>query len=131
MLQYLLVLAVLATALYAISQPLLTARRASAIASDDVRALEAARDSKLQEIRDAEMDMRTGKLSDEDYQSIDNTLRSEAVQILERLDDAVAHEDAVRAQEAAEEAPARRGSPVDSAQIEVERAADDRLGSAP
>ncbi len=63
MLQYLLVLAVLAIALYAISQPLLSARRASAIASDDVRALEAARDSKLQEIRDAEMDMRTGKLS--------------------------------------------------------------------
>ncbi len=123
MLQYLLVLAVLAIALYAISQPLLSARRASAIASDDVRALEAARDSKLQEIRDAEMDMRTGKLSDEDYQSIDGALRSEAVQILERLDDAVAHEDAVRAEEAAGADAARPGASVDSV--------DEQLPSAP
>jgi type II secretory pathway component PulM len=124
MLQYLLVLVILAIALYAISQPLLTARRASAIASDDVRALEAARDSKLQEIRDAEMDMRTGKLSDEDYQTIDSTLRSEAVQVLERLDDAVANEDAVRAAEAAGDVSALAAAPVDSA-------ADDRLPSAP
>jgi type II secretory pathway component PulM len=123
MLQYLLVLAVLAIALYAISQPLLSARRASAIASDDVRALEAARDSKLQEIRDAEMDMRTGKLSDEDYQAIDGALRSEAVQILERLDDALAHEDAVRAAEAAGDEPVAEQTGADSA--------DERLGSTP
>lgn len=129
MLQYLLVLVVLAIALYAISAPLLSARRASAIASDDVRALEAARDSKLQEIRDAEMDMRTGKLSDEDYRAIDGSLRLEAVQILERLDEALTHEDAVRAAEAAGEgAPgpigdgsAHAGTPGDSA--------DDRLRS--
>jgi type II secretory pathway component PulM len=123
MLQYLLVLVVLAIALYAISAPLLSVRRASAIASDDVRALEAARDSKLQEIRDAEMDMRTGKLSDEDYRAIDGTLRSEAVQILERLDDAVAHEDAVRAAEAAGDPPELEPSAADSA--------GDRLRSAP
>lgn len=121
MLQYLLVLVVLAIALYTISQPLLSARRASAIASDDVRALEAARDSKLQEIRDAEMDMRTGKLSDEDYQAIDGALRSEAVQILERLDDALAHEDAARAAEAAGDEPAGQETPADST--------DERLGS--
>jgi type II secretory pathway component PulM len=121
MLQYLLVLVVLAIALYAISGPLLSARRASAIASDDVRALEAARDSKLQEIRDAEMDMRTGKLSDDDYHAIDGALRSEAVQILERLDVALAHEDAVRAAEAAGETPAVRETPADSS--------DERLGS--
>jgi hypothetical protein len=123
MLQYLLVLVVLAIALYAISAPLLSVRRASAIASDDVRALEAARDSKLQEIRDAEMDMRTGKLSDEDYRAIDGTLRSEAVQILELLDDAVAHEDAVRAAEAAGDPPELEPSAADSA--------GDRLRSAP
>ncbi len=120
-LQYLLVLAVLAIALYTISQPLLSARRASAIASDDVRALEAARDSKLQEIRDAEMDMRTGKLSDEDYQAIDGALRSEAVSILERLDQALAHEDAVRAAEAAGDDSTPEATPADSA--------GERLGS--
>jgi type II secretory pathway component PulM len=121
MLQYLLVLAVLAVALYAISQPLLSARRASAIASDDVRALEAARDSKLQEIRDAEMDMRTGKLSDSDYQAIDGALRAEAVAILERLDEALTHEDAVRAAEAAAKQPPPDETPAESA--------DERLGS--
>jgi hypothetical protein len=124
MLQYLLVLVVVAIALYAISGPLLSVRRASAIASDDVRALEAARDSKLQEIRDAEMDMRTGKLSDEDYEAIDGTLRSEAVQILERLDDAVAHQDAVRAAEADSVGPAAPASTHADAD-------DDRLPSAP
>jgi type II secretory pathway component PulM len=104
-LQYLLVLVVLAVALFVITGPLLSARRASAIASDDVRALEAERDSKLQEIRDAEMDLRTGKLSDEDYSTIDRALRGEAVHILERLDDAVEHERVVRAAEAAGTAP--------------------------
>jgi type II secretory pathway component PulM len=103
-LQYLLVLVVLAIALYVISQPLLSARRASAIAFDDVRTLEAERDSKLQEIRDAEMDLRTGKLSDEDYDAIDRALRGEAVQILEQLDGAIEHERVVRAAEAGDDA---------------------------
>ncbi|HEX5192202.1 MAG TPA: hypothetical protein VFW09_05305 [Solirubrobacteraceae bacterium] len=126
MLQYLLVLVVLAIALYVISGPLLSARRASAIASDDVRALEAARDSKLQEIRDAEMDLRTGKLSDEDYEAIDRALRGEAVQILERLDDAIEHERAVRAAEAADDdGGSDRGEPP------LPGGPDDRLPSAP
>jgi len=126
MLQYLLVLAVLAVALYVISGPLLSARRASAIASDDVRALEAARDSKLQEIRDAEMDLRTGKLSEEDYEAIDRELRGEAVQILDRLDGAVEHERLTRAAEAGgDDSPAVAGDPPPGADP------DDRLPSAP
>jgi hypothetical protein len=125
MLQYLLVLVVLAIALYVISGPLLSARRASAIASDDVRALEAARDAKLQEIRDTEMDLRTGKLSDEDYEAIDRALRGEAVQILDRLDAAIEHERAVRAAEAAErDAGSGGGEPP------ARSAPDDRLPSA-
>ncbi len=36
-----------------------------------VAELEAARDAKYREIRDAELDLRTGKLSDEDYGAID------------------------------------------------------------
>jgi hypothetical protein len=48
--------------------------------------LEAARDAKYREIRDAELDHQTGKLSDEDYQAIDSTLRAEAVAILHELD---------------------------------------------
>lgn len=48
--------------------------------------LEAARDAKLREIRDAELDHQTGKLSDEDFAAIDSTLRAEAVDLLHQLD---------------------------------------------
>jgi hypothetical protein len=48
--------------------------------------LEAARDAKYREIRDLEMDHRTGKLSDEDWRVLDRDLRAEAVDILHELD---------------------------------------------
>jgi hypothetical protein len=48
--------------------------------------LEAAREAKYREIRDAELDYRTGKLSPEDYQAIDSELRAEAIEILDRLE---------------------------------------------
>jgi hypothetical protein len=48
--------------------------------------LEAARDAKYREIRDAELDHQTGKLSDEDYEAIDSTLRAEAIEVLHELD---------------------------------------------
>jgi hypothetical protein len=54
--------------------------------SQDVLELEAARDAKYREIRDAEMDHVTGKMSDDDYAAVDSTLRAEAVEILRRLD---------------------------------------------
>jgi uncharacterized protein YdbL (DUF1318 family) len=49
---------------------------------DDLRA---EREAKYQEIRDAELDYRTGKLSREDYEAIDGGLRAEAIAILDRL----------------------------------------------
>jgi hypothetical protein len=48
--------------------------------------LEAARDAKYREIRDAELDHQTGKLSDEDFEAIDSTLRAEAIALLHDLD---------------------------------------------
>jgi hypothetical protein len=48
--------------------------------------LEAAREAKYREIRDAELDYRTGKLSREDYEAIDTDLRAEAIEILNRLE---------------------------------------------
>jgi hypothetical protein len=48
--------------------------------------LEAARDSKYREIRDSELDHDTGKLSDEDFEAIDSTLRAEAIELLHQLD---------------------------------------------
>jgi hypothetical protein len=49
--------------------------------------LEAAREAKYRELRDLELDYRTGKLSDDDYRSVDRTLRGEAVSILRELDE--------------------------------------------
>lgn len=48
--------------------------------------LEAARDAKYRELRDAELDHQTGKLSDGDYRAIDSTLRVEALELLRELD---------------------------------------------
>jgi hypothetical protein len=48
--------------------------------------LEAAREAKYREIRDAELDFRTGKLSPEDYAAIDADLRAEAIAILNRIE---------------------------------------------
>ena len=48
--------------------------------------LDAAKEAKYREIRDAEMDYRTGKLSDGDYKALDRQLRGEAVEILRELD---------------------------------------------
>ncbi len=49
-------------------------------------ALEAAREAKYREIRDLDMDLRTGKLSPEDYEAINAQLRAEAIEILDRLE---------------------------------------------
>jgi hypothetical protein len=48
--------------------------------------LESAREAKYREIRDAELDYRTGKLSREDYAAIDAELRAEAIAILNRIE---------------------------------------------
>jgi hypothetical protein len=85
---YVIVLVVLAGAVYLISAPLRADRRR--VATDPLAGriadLEAARDAKYREIRDAELDLRTGKLSTEDYEAIDRTLRGEAIQIMHALD---------------------------------------------
>jgi hypothetical protein len=48
--------------------------------------LEAAKEAKYREIRDAELDYRMGKLSSEDWRTTDRELRGEAVEILAELD---------------------------------------------
>jgi hypothetical protein len=48
--------------------------------------LQAAREAKYREIRDAELDLRTGKLSQEDFEAVDGALRAEALEILDRLE---------------------------------------------
>ncbi|HWW66964.1 MAG TPA: heme lyase CcmF/NrfE family subunit [Solirubrobacterales bacterium] len=48
---------------------------------------DALKEAKYREIRDAELDHAAGKLSDEDYALLDAELRTEAVEILDRLDE--------------------------------------------
>jgi hypothetical protein len=49
--------------------------------------LEAAKEAKYREIRDAELDHRMGKLSEEDWRAVDRELRAEAIEILRQLDE--------------------------------------------
>jgi type II secretory pathway component PulM len=84
---YLVILIVLAVVVLVVSGPLLS-RRANEAAENAERAeLEASRDAKYREIRDAELDFRTGKLSEADWRALDRSLRAEAVAILRALDD--------------------------------------------
>jgi hypothetical protein len=48
--------------------------------------LEAAKEAKYREIRDAQLDFEMGKLSQEDHRAIDRELRAEAIEILKQLD---------------------------------------------
>jgi hypothetical protein len=70
-----------------VSAPLRARRAGEAAESAELADLEAARDAKYREIRDAELDHRTGKLSESDWRAVDRTLRAEAVAILRRLDE--------------------------------------------
>jgi succinate dehydrogenase/fumarate reductase flavoprotein subunit len=74
-------------AAYVVSRPLL--RPAQAPDRDEARrqALEAAKEAKYREIRDADMDHRMGKLSDDDYRATDRELRAQAIEILRQLDE--------------------------------------------
>ena len=84
----LIVIVLLAVVVWLVSGPL----RAGASATDDVDVarredLEAAKEAKYREIRDAELDLRTGKLSQADWRVIDRDLRAEAMELLRRLDE--------------------------------------------
>jgi hypothetical protein len=82
----LIVILALALVVWVVSAPLRRGENADLGEGDHRAALEAARDAKYREIRDAELDWRTGKLSDEDYREQDRRLRAEAVEILHDLD---------------------------------------------
>lgn len=87
-----LTIVLLAAVIAVVSRPLFTARafRDSSGPSDSPglarTELEVAREAKYREIRDAELDYRTGKLSLEDYEAVNGDLRAEAVEILDRLE---------------------------------------------
>lgn len=84
--EILLVLILVGVAVLAISAPLRHRAAREAAGRAERADLEAARDAKYAEIRDAEMDYRTGKLSEADWRALDRQLRREAVELLHRLD---------------------------------------------
>lgn len=82
-------LAVLALVALFVTRPLWRTpgpRREARREGDQIAELEAARDAKYREIRDAELDRRTGKLSEQDFEAVDRALRAEAIEILRALD---------------------------------------------
>ena len=83
-----LVLIVFAVVVLVVAMPLRRGRAAAVEASESAQreALEAAKEAKYAEIRDTELDYRTGKLSEEDWRAQDRALRAEAIEILHRLD---------------------------------------------
>jgi hypothetical protein len=85
---FLLVLVVIAAVGVAVAGPLLRPRRESSPDTDsEQRALlEARKEAKYREIRDAEADFRTGKVSEADYRALDRSLRHEAIEILTEID---------------------------------------------
>ena len=83
----LIVIVLLGVVVWLVSGPLRTApaaEEAEAARRDD---LEAAKEAKYREIRDAELDYRTGKLSEPDWRALDRELRGEAMDLLRRLDE--------------------------------------------
>ena len=63
------------------------ARGSDDAGGDERRAeLEAAKEAKYREIRDAELDFRMGKLSEADHRATDAELRAQAIEILKQLD---------------------------------------------
>jgi hypothetical protein len=85
----LIVIVVLTLVVLLVSAPLRRGATARIEAEDELRRadLELARDAKYREIRDAELDYRTGKLSEGDWKRLDRELRAEAIDILKRLDE--------------------------------------------
>jgi hypothetical protein len=85
--EFLLILAVVGGAVLAVTGPLRGSARHGDERLEAERAeLDALKEAKYRDIRDAELDYRTGKLSETDWKSLDRTLRAEAVEILKRLD---------------------------------------------
>ena len=83
----LLIACALALVVWALAAPLRRGAGAEVQRRGSRRAeLEAAKEAKYREIRDAELDWRTGKLSDVDFRQIDRALRAEAVDLLHELD---------------------------------------------
>jgi hypothetical protein len=88
MLELLLAVAIVTLVAWFVTEPL-RGRRSETTddsAEAEIADLEARKEAKYRQIRDAEADLASGKLSDEDFRRLDAELRREAVDILKKLD---------------------------------------------
>jgi hypothetical protein len=69
-----------------LARPLIRGDRARRPNETRIEELRAAKEAKYREIRDAELDHRMGKVSREDWRTVDRDLRGEAIEILRELD---------------------------------------------
>jgi hypothetical protein len=88
MIEFLLAVVIVVLVAWFVTAPL---RRRPSAQQDDPGAaeladLEARKQAKYRQIRDAEADRAAGKLSEEDFRRLDGELRAEAVEILKRID---------------------------------------------
>ncbi|MEX0620627.1 MAG: hypothetical protein WD181_03515 [Solirubrobacterales bacterium] len=83
---YLILMAAAVTAF--VGYPFWGKGRVTVAEDPEIAALEAAREAKYREISDAETDLATGKLSQEDYELVNAELRTDAVGLLKDLDEA-------------------------------------------
>jgi len=72
---------------FVVTGPLRKAEERGRVEDDRRAALEAAKEQKYRDIRDAELDYRMGKLSEEDWRAADRELRAQAIEILHELDE--------------------------------------------
>jgi hypothetical protein len=95
---------------WAVIMPLLRDPAVAERTEDEQRAaLEAAKEAKYREIRDAELDHRMGKLSEADWRATDRELRAQAIEILKEID-ALPPVEQPPAETTASESPATGGS---------------------
>ena len=78
--------ALIAAVAFVVSRPLRQANEADLPNEAQRAELEAAKEAKYREIRDAQLDLEMGKLSKDDHRAVDRELRAEAIELLKRLD---------------------------------------------
>ena len=72
---------------FVVTAPLRRSEEKQRVQDDRHAALEAAKEQKYRDIRDAELDYRMGKLSEKDWRETDRELRAQAIEILHELDE--------------------------------------------
>jgi hypothetical protein len=76
-----------AIVLFVVLRPLVRGEPPAAPGAERRAILEAAKEAKYREIRDVELDYRTGKLTEADYRRTDGELRRQAIALLREIDE--------------------------------------------